>query len=129
MPVRPAHKPSIGQLIDQARQPVALFYQQGSGTMPFAILSGQGAQFSQLGDRYGIQASFAGFAAGQDPDRVEFAAGAAAGWFAAFAAHQVKGPLDHGGVGMEEAKCFCDCAVTEPELLADFGDAFAHVCV
>jgi len=125
----PAHKPAIGQLIDQPHQPLALFDQHRSGTMPFAILPGQGAQFSQLSGRYRIQASFACLAAGQDPDRVELATGAATGWFAAFAPHQVKGTLDHGGAGLEEAKCLSDCAVKAPELLADSGDAFAHVCV
>ena len=70
-----------------------------------------------------------GFAAGEHPNGVELPSGAAAGGFAALAAHEVKRAWGQGVGGEEGAEGAAQGLEIASELLAEAGGFAAHECL
>ena len=112
---------ALGQLIGQGQQGGGLLAELGAGALVAAPGGGALADLGALLGRDAVELVEAGLAAGEDPGRMELAAGAAAGSLAAFAAHQVEGTWGHGPVRAQGAQRPAQGAVGAPELLAESG--------
>jgi hypothetical protein len=112
---------ALGQLVGQGQERGALLAELGAGALVAAPGSGALADLGALLGWDAVKLVAAGLAAGEDPGRMELAAGAAAGSFAAFAAHQVEGAWGHGLVRAQGAHSSAQGAVGAPELLAESG--------
>ena len=97
------------------------FDQHGAGALIAAILGRPLPELGALVFGNGIEPIPALLAAGQDIGGVELAGGATAVGFSAFAAEQVKGPLNHRCRALEPAQGGGQGGVSAPELLPEVG--------
>jgi hypothetical protein len=119
----------LRQLIDQGQQASKLLGKQCPSALPATVFTGQGRQPPALINRHRIETLPPLFGTGQDPSGVQLSASTAAGRFAALAAQQVQGTLDHGVITLEGAQCTGQSAVEAPKFLAKSGDGIAHDCI
>jgi len=97
------------------------FAQESAGPLVTPVFSGPEAKTPALVFGNGVEAVLARFAPAQDPGGVKLAGGTAAVGFAAFAAEQVEGALDHGLGTLQGADSQAHGGVEAPELLAELG--------
>jgi len=111
----------LGHLIDQAQQLDLPLGQDGASALVAAIFGGPLTNLGALVFGNGVEPVLAFFAASQDVGGVELAASATAVGFAAFAAEQVKGALDHWVGALESAQGVGEGGIGSPHLLAQIG--------
>ena len=102
------------------------FDQEGAGALVAAICRGPSAQAGALLFGHRIEVILALFAAGENPGGMRLAGSTAAMGFAAFAAEQIKGALDHRIGALERVESFGAGGVGAPKLLAELGDLGAQ---
>ena len=102
------------------------FDQESAGALVAAIFSGPSAQAGALVFGHRIEVIFALFATGENPGGMRLAGSTAAIGFAAFAAEQIEGALDHRIGALERVESFGDGGVVAPKLLAELGGIGAH---
>ena len=102
------------------------FHQEGAGALVAPIFSSPSAQANALVFGHGIEMIFALFATGENPGGVKLAGSTATIGFAAFAAEQIEGALDHRIRAPERVESFGHGGVGAPKLLAELGDIGAQ---
>jgi len=96
--------------------------QHGARPLVTAVFGGPLPELGALVGGHRVNAILALLTAGDDPAFVEFAAGASAMGFTAFAAQAVEGALHHGPVALQGAERDRQGGVNTPELLAQGGE-------
>ena len=113
----------LGDFVGQSQELHLAFDQEGTRALIAAIFSGLSANTGALVFGNGVKAILALLTATQDPRGVKLAGGAAAVGFAAFAAEEIEGALDHGLGAQERTKRAAHGGVGAPELLTELGEA------
>lgn len=116
--LRPGQQPLRGQGIDLFEQLLVTLDQLGSGPLVTTIFGGQPTQGRPVGGRHHEQTVAPALAPTDDPGFMELALSTATVGFAALAALQVKGPLDHGLGALQMTEGLGEGREGSPELLA-----------
>lgn len=115
--VGPSQQPLLAELIGQAQEVPVPFNEQGAGPLIATVFGGPLPDLGPLGFGDRVEPIPALLAAGQDISRVPLAGRATAVGFAALAAEQIEGALDHGVGALQTAQDRAQGGIGTPELL------------
>ena len=123
----PCQESLLGHLVHQAQQVEVAFDQHRPRALIAAVFGRPSPDLSPLALGNSEKAVLALFTSGQDIAGVQLAGGTTAPGFAAFAAEQVKGALDHRLGALEAAQGVRESRISAPKLLAEFGKVGAQL--
>ena len=117
----PDQEALLGHSIDQVQQFQMSFGQDRASALVAAVFGGLLTEASPLVFGNGVKPILSLFTAGQDIGGMQLSASTTAVGFAAFAAEQVKGALDHWVGALESAQGVGEGGIGSPHLLAQIG--------